>query len=82
VLDEIEDQIETAEDAVTTTADIDTLEVINNVRRELFSFRKLLWPTRQTAGSLARGDPDQVQETTEKYFRDVYDHLVQLVDLT
>jgi len=82
VLDEIEDQIEAAEDDVTTAADIDTLEVINNVRRELLSFRKLLWPTREAAGYLARGDPEQVQEPTEKYFRDVYDHLVQLVDLT
>lgn len=33
-------------------------------------------------GYLARGDPDQIQEETEKYYRDVYDHLVQLVDLT
>ncbi|WP_134670893.1 magnesium/cobalt transporter CorA [Halorussus marinus] len=82
VLDQIEDQIEAVEDDVTTAADIDTLEVINNVRRELLSFRKLLWPTREAAGSLARGDPDQIQESTEKYFRDVYDHLVQLVDLT
>ncbi len=46
------------------------------------SFRKLLWPSREAVGYLARGDPEQVQETTEKYFRDVYDHLVQLVDLT
>jgi magnesium transporter len=30
---------------------------------------------------LARGDPDHVRETTEKYFRDVYDHLVHVVDL-
>nr|WP_238392217.1 magnesium/cobalt transporter CorA [Halorussus amylolyticus] len=82
VLDDIEDQIEAVEEGVTTAADIDTLETINNVRRELLSFRKLLWPTREAAASLARGDPDQIRESSEKYFRDVYDHLVQLVDLT
>ena len=63
-------------------ADIDTLEEINSVRRELLSFRKLAWPTREAVGVLARGDPDQIREDTEKYYRDVYDHLVQLVDLT
>ncbi|WP_135851130.1 magnesium/cobalt transporter CorA [Halorussus salinus] len=82
VLDEIEDQIEQVEEDVTTATDIETLETINNVRRELLSFRKLLWPSREAIGYLARGDPEQVQEVTEKYFRDVYDHLVQLVDLT
>ncbi|QLH77582.1 magnesium/cobalt transporter CorA [Halosimplex rubrum] len=82
LLDEIEDDIETVEDAVTTATDIETLEAINSVRRELLSFRKLAWPTREAVGVLARGDPAQVDEETEKYFRDVYDHLVQLVDLT
>ena len=82
VLDEIEDQIEQVEEEVTTSTDIETLESINNVRRELLSFRKLLWPSREAVGYLARGDPDQIRETTEKFYRDVYDHLVQLVDLT
>ena len=82
VLDDIEDQIETAEEDVMTATDVETLEIINNVRRELLSFRKLLWPSREAVGSLARGDPDQISERTEKYYRDVYDHLVQLVDLT
>ena len=35
-----------------------------------------------TVGGIARGDPDQISEATEKYYRDVYDHVVQLVDLT
>ncbi|WP_227354781.1 magnesium/cobalt transporter CorA [Haladaptatus salinisoli] len=82
VLDLIEDRIEEVEDAVITETDIETLESINSVRRELLSFRKLAWPTREAVGYLARGDPEEVRPETEKYFRDVYDHLVQLVDLT
>ncbi|MFC7138868.1 magnesium/cobalt transporter CorA [Halosimplex aquaticum] len=82
LLDTIEDDIEAVEDDVTTSTEIDTLEEINSVRRELLSFRKLAWPTREAVGVLARGDPKQIQEDTEKYYRDVYDHLVQLVDLT
>jgi len=81
LLDDIEDDIERVEDQVTSSTDIDTLESINSVRRELLSFRKLAWPTREAIGVLARGDPKQVQQETEKYYRDVYDHLVQLVDL-
>jgi len=82
LLDTIEDDIEGIEEAVLESPDRDTLSEINSVRRELLSFRKLAWPTREAVGVLARGDPAQVQESTEKYYRDVYDHLVQLVDLT
>ncbi|GAA0251345.1 hypothetical protein GCM10009000_079710 [Halobacterium noricense] len=51
------DQIETVEDSVIADTSIGTLESINNVRRELLSFRKLVWPTREAVGYLARGDP-------------------------
>jgi magnesium transporter len=67
---------------VTIATDIETLETINDVRRELLSFRKLLWPSREAVGYLTRGGPDEIRETTKKFYRDVYDHLVQLVELT
>lgn len=82
VLDEVETTIEEVEDGILEGPDPTVLEALNSVRRDLLSFRKVLWPMREATGILARGDPDQVQEQTEKYFRDVYDHLVQLVDLT
>ena len=82
LLDEIETDIEAIEEEVTVSTDRETLEKINDVRRVLLSFRKQAWPAREAVGVLARGDPDQVRPETEKYFRDAYDHLVQIVDLT
>jgi magnesium transporter len=82
VLDSIETQIEAVEEQVLVSTEIDTLERINGVRRDLLAFRKIAWPMREAVNVLARGDPEQVGEVTEKYYRDVYDHLVQAVDLT
>jgi magnesium transporter len=82
LLDDIETDIEEIEEEVTVSTDSETIEKINDVRRDLLSFRKQAWPAREAVGSLARGDPKQIQPQTEKYFRDVYDHLVQIVDLT
>ncbi|WP_372910742.1 magnesium/cobalt transporter CorA [Salinigranum sp.] len=82
VLDEIEDLIEEIEEGVLAGPSEEMLVALNDVRRDLLSVRKVLWPTREAAAVLARGDPDYVQPSTEKYYRDVYDHLVQLVDLT
>ncbi|MFC5969890.1 magnesium/cobalt transporter CorA [Halomarina salina] len=82
VLDRIETTIELVEEDVLVSTDIGTLERINNVRRDLLSFRKVTWPTRSALVVLARGDPEQIRPETEKYYRDVYDHLVEIVDLT
>jgi magnesium transporter len=82
LLDDIADTIEAVEENVLTTTEGNPLEEIHSVRRELLSFRKIVWPTREAVGVLARGGPAQIDDPTEKYFRDVYDHLVQLVDLT
>jgi magnesium transporter len=81
IVDEIEADIERVEDGIVESPDPTTLETINSLRRELLSVRRMLWPTRDAVASLARGDPEQVRDPTEKYFRDVYEHLVQLVDL-
>ena len=82
LLDEVEDVIEAVEDDVVHDPGIWVLEDLNAVRRDLLSIRRLLWPTREAVNVLARGDPEEVHEETEKYYRDVYDHLVQLVELT
>jgi magnesium transporter len=81
VLDHLEAQIEAIEDEVVESPDAGLLEEINSVRRELLSFRKVVWPVREALAVLARGDIRGIQPDTEKYYRDVYDHLVQLVDL-
>jgi magnesium transporter len=81
VVDGIETRIERIEEEVIESPGRETLAEINNARRELLRLRKVLWPSREAVGVLARGDPEEVGEPTEKYFRDTYDHLVQLVDL-
>jgi len=81
VLDEIESDIETVEERVLTDPDPGMLEDLNDVRRDLLAFRKVAWPAREAISSLSRGDISQVADENEKYFRDVYDHLVQVVDL-
>ena len=82
ILDELETEIERIEEEVLTSTGIETLERINAVRRDLLAFRKIAWPSREAINVLARGDSPFVAQETEKYYRDVYDHLVQVVDLT
>jgi len=81
ILDEVETRIETVEEAVIESPDAAALEELNGLRRDLLSVRRLFWPARDAIAVLARGDPDQVQVETEKYFRDVAEDLVHLAEL-
>jgi magnesium transporter len=81
VLDEVEDDIEAVEERVLDEPEPRILEDLNGVRRDLLAFRKVAWPAREAISSLSRGDVPEVADENEKYFRDVYDHLVQVVDL-
>ncbi|MFC6874451.1 magnesium/cobalt transporter CorA [Halobellus marinus] len=82
LLDSVGDTIEDIEEAILSTPDETLIESLNDVRRDLLSFRKVVWPMREAIGVLARGDVEGVEPVTEKYYRDVYDHLVEIVDLT
>ena len=81
VLDDIEADIEAIEERVLTDPGPQMLEELNGVRRDLLAFRKVAWPAREAISYLSRGDIPEVDDGNEKYFRDVYDHLVQVVDL-
>ena len=81
VLDEIENDIEAVEERVLAEPNPQMLEELNGVRRDLLAFRKVAWPAREAISYLSRGDIPEVADQNEKYFRDVYDHLIQVVDL-
>jgi magnesium transporter len=81
LLDNIEDDIEAVEERVLDEPDPQMLEDLNDVRRDLLAFRKVAWPAREAMSYLSRGDIPEVADQNERYFRDVYDHLVQVVDL-
>jgi magnesium transporter len=63
LLDQVGDEIDTIEDIVLQGPDPAVLEGLNAVRRDLLSFRKTVWPSREAAGVLARGDPEYVRES-------------------
>lgn len=57
-----------------------TLQEIHRMKRELILFRRSVWPLREAVGSLLRGEYGLIQKTTLVYLRDVYDHLIHVID--
>ncbi len=80
VLEQIGEQIETLEDRLITRPDQSTLNTIYKLKQELVFLRKSIWPTREVVSALQRAEHKLIDESISVYFRDVYDHTVQVVE--
>ena len=80
VLEAIGAQIEEVEDEILETPSRDSLERLHLLKRELTILRKSVWPVREVTNSLVRSDVYFVQEDSLKYFMDIYDHTLQIIE--
>jgi magnesium transporter len=80
VLEKLGDRVERLEDALVANPRQETLHEIYGLKREMLFLRKSVWPLREVVAKLERAESDLVQEATEIFFRDVYDHAIQVID--
>lgn len=81
VLEKYGDRIEALEDQLVIRPQSSYLEEIYAVRRELLALRRAIWPLRNVTDSLVRGESSLIQPEVKIYFRDCYDHVIQLLDI-
>ncbi|MGM0395617.1 MAG: magnesium/cobalt transporter CorA [Bacillota bacterium] len=81
VLEDIGNEIDSVEDRLLENPQKDILSSIYYLKRELVYIRNILWPTRNLTSSLARGEFSMLDERITLYFRDVYDHIIQMIDI-
>jgi len=82
VVESMDDDIELIEDEVFEKPTTATLERIFKMKRALIQLRRVLVPQREVLNKLARGDYTVVDAEDRVFFRDVYDHLVRMHDIT
>ena len=80
VLEKIGDRVENLEDELMDSPEPETLQLIHNMKRELVFLRRSVWPIREIIGSLERGESGLISEKTTIFYRDVYDHTIQVID--
>ncbi len=81
VLEVYGERIEALEDEVVANPTRQTLEKIHQIRRELLSLRRSIWPQRDAINTLIRDSSDLISRDVQIYLRDCYDHVVQLLDM-
>jgi magnesium transporter len=81
VLEKLGEDIEFVEEELVAEPEPRTLQKIYNLKRELIFLHKSVWPLREVISALSRGESGLFEQTTTIYLRDVYDHIVQVIDL-
>jgi len=82
VMDKLGERIEWLEDVVIKVSTERSLSRINQVRKELNILKRNIVPVREIVNSFLRSESDLLEDRTTKYFKDVYDHIVQAFDIT
>ncbi|MGF1568911.1 MAG: magnesium/cobalt transporter CorA [Nodosilinea sp.] len=81
VLEVIGETLEALEDEVVEHPTRETIERIHQMRRGLMKLRRHIWPQRSVINSLIRDSDDLISREVRVYLQDVYDHIVQVVDI-
>lgn len=79
-LEDFGERIVDVEEELTLSPDQKALHRINGMKKEIIYLRKSVWPLREAISFLERGDSHLLRPDTRLYFRDVYDHTVQVID--
>lgn len=82
IIDEYGDRIEDYEDDLVLKKDSDFSMVrMINVKKDLTLLRRNIIPVREIIGNLLKTNNELIVPNTERYFKDVYDHILQAQDI-
>jgi len=80
VMESMGEKIDSLEDEVVANPKRETLRGVQQLRNEILLVRRSVWPLREVVSLLERAESPLVDKTTAIYFRDVYEHTIQVMD--
>ncbi len=81
VLEAYEEVMDQLEDDVRRDPTSEVSRNIHSVRRQLRRFRRSIWPLRDLLTAFSRDEVPMISDTIKIFFRDCYDHTMQVADL-
>lgn len=82
VMEKLGDRIEQVEEEVIRNSNKWSLARINQLRKELIILKRNIVPVRDLVAAVIRSESELFDDRTYKYFKDVYDHILQAHDLS
>ncbi|WP_205508051.1 magnesium/cobalt transporter CorA [Longitalea arenae] len=82
VMEKVGEQIEIVEEEVVRSSNTRSLARINQLRKELIVLKRNFAPVRDLLNGIIRSESELLEDRHTKYYKDVYDHIVQAYDLS
>lgn len=82
VMEKLGEQVEMVEEEVIRRSNTQSLARINQIRKEMIVLKRNIAPVRDLISGIIRSESDLLDDRTTKYFKDVYDHIIQAYDLS
>nr|HDN01167.1 magnesium/cobalt transporter CorA [Deltaproteobacteria bacterium] len=80
IFEQLGERIEGLYEDLITTPTPEAFHEIQKLKQEIIFLRKSIWPLRELISALERGESSLISDSTGIYFRDVYDHTIQVID--
>ena len=81
ILEYFGDRAEELETLILENSQREAINDIHQLKRDLLLLRWVIWPMREVVSSLQRESHECVSDTTRVYLRDLYDHVIQIIDI-
>ena len=75
------ESLEELEEEIVRTPGARGISRVHDAKHDLRMLRRVVWPLREAMNELSRDTSTLFKEETRLYFRDLYDHTVQIIDL-
>jgi magnesium transporter len=80
VLEDMGELVEDLEEELAQGPNQEILKRLIGLKREIIFMRKGIWPLREVTAALERGESELITDASRIYFRDIYDHTIQVID--
>ena len=81
ILEHYGDLLEDLEDEVLANPQRTVINDIHKIKRDLLMLRRAAWPMREVISFVHREPHECMSDVTRVYMRDIYDHIVQIIDI-
>jgi magnesium transporter len=80
ILEKFGDKIESIETELIGNPKQETVQRIYQLKREMIFLHNAVWPLREVVNALGKHESPLIQESIAPYLRDVYDHVIHIID--
>lgn len=80
VMEDIAEKLELLEDELFEDTDNRLLYELQQRRKQIVNMRRSVYPLREVVNKLNRSEFGIISEDTERFFRDLYDHTIQIIE--